>query len=131
MIIILFLEPPFSCHTPGFIISLPSRINTVVGQTIPVTCLFRAILQNFSPNSSWNVTFPSSQHTKAINIHDNSTDLFYLAVYQLDFIKCIFINKLIIRNVSQELNRANLTCIESDYEHGMNPSFEQSVIISE
>ena len=131
MIVILFLEPPFSCHTPGFINSLPSRIITAVGQTIPVTCLFRAILWNFGLYSSWNVTFPSSQHTKALNIHDNSTDLFYLVVYQIDFINCIFINKLIIRNVSQELNGANLTCIESNNEHEMNPMFKQSVTISE
>ena len=131
LIIILFLEPPFSCHTPGFINPLPSYIITVVGQTIPVACLFREILWNFGMYSSWNVTFPSSQHNKALNIQDNSTNLYYLAVYQVDFIKCIFINKLIIHNVSRELDGANLTCMESDYEHGINPLFEQTTTISE
>ena len=77
------------------------------------------------------MTFPSPQHNKALNIHDNSTDLFYLAVYQIDFIKCIFNNELIILNVSRELDGANLTCMESDYEHGMNPLFEQTTTISE
>ena len=77
------------------------------------------------------MTFPSSQHSKALNIHNNSTDQYYLAVYQIDFIKCIFINKLIIYNVSRELDGANLTCMESDYEHGMNPMFEQTTKMSE
>ena len=130
MIIILFLEQ-LSCHPPGFINSLPSYIITVVGQTVPVTCLFRAILWNFGLYSSWNVTFPSSQHNKALNIHDNSTKLFNLAVYQIDCLKCISNNELIISNVSRELNGANLTCIESDDECGINPFLEQSVTISE
>ena len=77
------------------------------------------------------MTFPSSQHSKAINIHNNSTNPYYLAVYQIDFIKCIFNNKLIILNVSRELDGANLTCMESDYEHGINPLFEQTTTISE
>ena len=77
------------------------------------------------------MTFPSSQHTKALSIHDNSTDLYYLAVYQIDFINCTFNNKLIIHNVSRELDGANLTCIESDNEHGINPLFEQTATTSE
>lgn len=79
-----------------------------------------------SLGSSWNVS--TSQYGEAINIQDNYTDPNYrIAVYQIDYIKCILANQLLIYNITQDLY---LTCIESAFEHGRDPLSERKVAVS-
>ena len=94
---------------PGTIIKPPpSNIVTVQGEYLQIPCLALGTVRDNLCNF-WNISLP--EH-RIINVHDNSSDLYRLAVYQTDLINCTFDNQLIITNVSQKLHGAVLICIE-------------------
>ena len=100
--------------------SPPSNMTTVKGEYLQLFCSVHGFVLCDSPfYSIWNISSP--KFNGSITIHDNSTDPNYsLAIYQTqDY--CIFINQLIIHNVSLDLNGTILTCIESIDENGRQP----------
>ena len=112
------LGPPVQCMEPGIIIEPPpANMITVKGENLQLhSSVHGFILCHFGIYSSWNIS--SLHFNGSLNIHNNSTNPnYYLAVYQTEDY-CVFINQLIIRNISLDLNEAILTCIESTDEYG-------------
>ena len=127
----IILDFPIDCKEPGMIIEPPlSNMITVTGECIQLHCsVHGSILCYVSYYSVWNISSP--HFNRSINIHDNSTDPnYYLAVFQTEDY-CIFINQLMIRNVSLDLNGAILTCIESIDEYGKQLFSARNVTMSE
>ena len=127
MIIYTYSLAPFVCEVSGEIMDLsPSNIIVVQGEYLEFRCTVKGMVYDF--HNSWNVSFPSSQ--QEININNNSTDPYRIAIYSINLIGCTFTHQLIIQTVPSELNGANLSCIESIDEYGMEPVSQQSTKIS-
>ena len=127
----LHIEPPVDCMYPGMIIqSPPTTMTTVKGECLQLFCSVHGfVLCDHTFYSIRNISSP--KFNGSINIHDNSTYPNYsLAVYQNEDY-CIFINQLIIHNVSLDLNGAILTCIESIDEYGRQLLSARNVTMSE
>ena len=125
------LDPPVECMDPGMITeSPPANMITVKGENLQLHCSVCGFVLCYFPfYSTWNISLPYFNGT--INIHDNFTDPnYYLAIYQTEEY-CVFINQLIIRNVSFDLNGAILTCIESTDEYGSHLISAFNVTLSE
>ena len=110
---------PFVCEDPAHVaIPLGDVTMTVQGELIQLSCLFKgnlALLET-SLTSYWRINLPpAQQHNGPLYIHDNSTDLYRIAVYQTcsGASCCNFLNKLTILDASLSLNNARLTCTES------------------
>ena len=125
------LDPTFECMDPGIIIEPPpADMITVKGENLQLHCSVHGFaLCHFTIHSTWNIS--SSHFNGTINIHDNFTDPnYYLAIYQTEEY-CVFINQLIMHNVSFDLNGAILTCIESTDEYGSHLISAFNVTLSE
>ena len=104
---------PIVCNNSGSVAVPQKNIMTVKGESIVLQCLIKGnlkILETFT-RSLWEIS--SGKINKEVTyIADNSTDPYRIAVYQSVASRCEFVNKLIILNVSSELDNLNLTCTE-------------------
>ena len=128
MLSVIILIGPVACKDPGMVIESPPReIITVKGQDILLNCSVKGTVSS-SLCSSWNVSFPPSQHRQDMNIHDNSTNTYHVAIYTTDL--CIFVNRLIILNASLEQNNTTFSCIESVHQNGIEPLYRNNTAVT-
>ena len=113
---------PIVCKDSGDVaVPLHDVIRTVEGDSIQISCLFKGNLAvlNDILTSYWTIVSPPDQkfNVSQITVTDNSTDPYYIAVYQTCLTRdgscCNFTNQLIIENIPLSLNNHMLTCMES------------------
>jgi len=129
----LFIAP-IVCKDPGKVaVPLHSDMITVQGEFIQLSCLFKGNLALYgdSLSSYWSVNFPPvQQHNGEFYITDNSTDSYYIAIYQTcltsDGSCCNFTNQLTILSVPLSLDGSELTCVESLNTAGSEPLIHKS-----
>ena len=91
-------------------------------------CLVRGTVWD-NIDSNWIVL--SQGHSETIP-HDNSSDLYHQAIYQIDRTRCIFNNQMIIIKTTQEMHGAICTCAEIIEVDGGNPLvIESNVTLGE
>ena len=101
-------------------------MTTVPGQYVKFSCLVQGNLCSLDHSLThyWKVEFPSSQNRKSLNIHDNSTDSYRIAIYSNGKNDCNYTSRLIIPSIPPEMSGAiKLTCVE--YLDAINPVTQQ------
>ena len=113
----VYCPAPVVCNNSGSVAVPQTNVMTVKGESIVLQCLFKGNLEVLEPSiSSFWMIGPHDEHAKPTYITENSTDQYYIAVYQTclseDGSCCNFTNKLIIEDVPLQLHNVSVTCGE-------------------